>query len=106
MRRGDWGSWRQSVNPKLKRKANEGTENGTGVYRDGTIDWLKSAATVDSSQTTAISDRTTVDKSKPLPKNSLPFPVLSFRGDSNRTRVEATANDSRRRGGRLLAYAR
>lgn len=42
----------------------------------------------------AISDRTTVDKNKPLPKNSRPFPVRSFRGDSNRTRVEATANDS------------
>ena len=33
----------------------------------------------------ATSDRTTVDKNEPLPKNSLPFPALSFRGDSNRT---------------------
>ena len=45
MRRDDWGSWRQSVNPKLKRKVNYGTENGTGVDKDGTIDWIKSAAT-------------------------------------------------------------
>ena len=36
----------------------------------------------------ATSDRTTVDKNEPLPKNSLPFPALSFRGDSNRTGVD------------------
>jgi len=36
----------------------------------------------------ATSDRTTVDKNEPLPKNSLLFPVLSFRGDSNRTGVD------------------
>lgn len=36
----------------------------------------------------ATSDRTTVDKNEPLPKKSLPFPALSFRGDSNRTGVD------------------
>ena len=36
----------------------------------------------------ATSDRTTVVKNEPLPKNSLPFPVLSFRGDSSRTGVD------------------
>ena len=79
MRRGDWGSWRQSVNPKLKRKANEGTENGTGVYRDGTIDWLKYAATVDSSQTTgdfrSNDSRQEQTALRPLP--SIPYELSS-----------------------------
>ncbi len=34
----------------------------------------------------ATSDRTTVDKNEPLPKNSLPFPALSFRVELGRGR--------------------